>query len=113
CELFRLCFVNRDLQGLQSCSGRYSMPDFRHGVERSENQTGANQQNQRESYLYDNQSVARAVLLTALAIGAAAFANSRAQARSSVFENGNRAEEYRGKQRSSEREQQNRSIDAD
>ena len=79
--------------------------DVGESAESTNHQTRADEQNQSQSDLNDDQHAAQAVLLAALAIGTATFANAGAEADSGVFENGNGAEERAGEDRNGKGEE--------
>src|ERR1700690_3010707 len=82
-------------------------------AEGADHQARADQENERKVYLNDDENVARAMLFTALAKRASAFAKSGVEARSGIFENRNRGEKQAGEERDSQSKEEHGNIDAD
>src|SRR5205085_11576951 len=84
--LLHLGIGNRDRERLQLLRTTETWLHLCQCVERANHQSGAHQQDQRECNLHNDQSTTCAVLLAALAVRAATFADSSAQARPCVLE---------------------------
>ena len=104
---------NHDVEGLELLGIGETGIHLCHCVKGPDHQAGANQQDEGERDLDDDEDVARTVLFTAGAEGAAAFADSGAEANAGVFDNRDAGEKRAGNKCYDQREDKHRTIDAD
>src|SRR5882724_11771863 len=82
-------------------------------MKRSNHESRAEEKDERHGDLHDDQDAARAMLLAALAQGAASFADAGAQTHACILEDGDGAEKHAGEERDRQSEEQYRGIDTD
>ncbi len=87
--------------------------DVGDGLEGTDHQAGADEEHESERDLHDDENAASAMLLAALAIGAAALADAGAETHARVFKNGNGAEKDAGENGDGESEEEDSAVDAD
>ena len=81
------------------------------GAEGADHEPGADEQHQRQRDLHDDQGLARAMPLAALAQGASSFAETAVHARAGILDDRDGANEKAGEERERKSEEQHRKVD--